>query len=276
MNRLKTCFISLLLILLVLTSCATPKPATPLSLSIHFIDVGQGDSILIDLGLTEVLIDGGEKSPGVINYLRKYVDGPLEVMIATHPHDDHIGGLIAVLENFEVKEIWLNGDNSTSKTFSEFMNLVYAEKASINEAECGKSIKAGALTFTVLNPSKPLSNDANRNSIVVNLIYNDIDFLFMGDGDRQAESSMLSLVPDVDVLKLGHHGSRYSSSPEFLALAKPEVAIYSAGIGNSYGHPHAETIVTLKKINAKIYGTDTSGTIIITTNEKTYSIQTAK
>jgi competence protein ComEC len=276
MNKLKIYFLSLLLILLVLTGCSTPKPTTSLSLSVYFIDVGQGDSILIDLGQTEVLIDGGEKSPGVVDYIRKYVDGPLEVMIATHPHDDHIGGLIEVLEKFEVKEIWLNGDNSTSKTFSDFMNLVYAEKAAIYEAERGKLIKTGDLTFTVLNPDKPLSTDSNRNSIVVNLVYGNVDFLFMGDADRQAESSMLGLVPDVDVLKVGHHGSQYSSSPAFLAIAKPEVAIYSAGKGNVYGHPNAETINNLKQIGAKIYGTDTSGTIIITTDGKVYSIKTEK
>jgi competence protein ComEC len=276
MNRLKPFFLSLLLVLLVLTSCSSLKPATSLSLSIHFIDVGQGDSILIDLGQTEVLIDGGEKSPGVVNYLRNHIDGPLEVMIATHPHDDHIGGLIEVLERFEVKEIWWNGDNSSSKTFSDFMNLVYAEKAIIYEAERGKLIKTGALTFTVLNPNKPLSNDSNKNSIVVNLVYGNVDFLFMGDADRQAESSMLGLVPDVDVLKVGHHGSQYSSSPAFLAIAKPEVAIYSAGKGNVYGHPDVETINNLKQIGAKIYGTDTSGTIIITTNGKVYSVKTDK
>ncbi len=246
------------------------------NLKVHFIDVGQGDSILIDLGDVEILIDGGDRSPGVVNYISAYVDGALEVMVATHPHADHIGGLIAVLDRFEVKEIWLNGDISTSKTFSDFMNLVNAENAIVHEAERGKSIQVGVLTFTILHPIKPLNMDTNNNSIVLSLSYGDINFLFMGDAERQAESSMLSLVSDIEILKVGHHGSRSSSSPEFLNLAKPDIAIYMAGEGNSYGHPHKETMDALYKVGAKIYGTDTSGTIRITTEGKTYSVQTTE
>jgi len=289
MSKLKTILIPLL-ILLLLVGCS-PKPsiapsATPESppsstptlsaLTVHFIDVGQGDSILIDLGDVEILIDGGDRSPGAVNYISAYVDGALETMVATHPHADHIGGLIAILDRFEVKEIWLNGDTSTSKTLSDFTNLVNAENATIHEAERGKSIQVGVLTFVILHPTKPLGPDTNNNSIVLSLSYGEIDFLFMGDAERQAESSMLNLISDVEILKVGHHGSRSSSSPDFLNLAKPEVAIYSAGVGNSYGHPHNETLDALNAIGAKIYGTDTSGTIRIATEGKTYSVQTTK
>ncbi len=180
MKKLRAVFLYcfLILILLVFTCCST-KPATSLSLSVHFIDVGQGDSILIDFGQTEILIDGGDRSHGLVNYINSYVDRPLEVMIATHPHADHIGGLIAVLEKFEVKEIWLNGDTATSKTFTEFMNRVNAENAIVHEAERGQSIKAGILDFSILNPVKPLDTDANNNSIVLRLIYGNVGFLFM-------------------------------------------------------------------------------------------------
>ncbi len=305
MNRLKTILLLLFSILLVLASCTSPTPTstptytptptpaptptpthtptpTPTRtpalnvLTVHFIDVGQGDSILVDIGDTEILVDGGDRTPGVVNYINAYIDGALEVMVATHPHADHIGGLIAVLDRFEVKEIWLNGDISTSKTFSDFMNLVNAENAIVHEAERGKSIQVGVLTFTILHPIKPLNMDTNNNSIVLSLSYGDINFLFMGDAERQAESSMLSLVSDIEILKVGHHGSRSSSSPEFLNLAKPDIAIYMAGEGNSYGHPHKETMDALYKVGAKIYGTDTSGTIRITTEGKTYSVQTTE
>ncbi len=116
-----------------LPSAPTPTPPpTTQELKVHFIDVGQGDSILTDFGDTEILIDGGDKSPGVVTYLADYVDGALEVMVATHPHADHIGGLIAVLSTFEVEEIWHNGDSSTSKTYAEFMAAVQAEGAVVN------------------------------------------------------------------------------------------------------------------------------------------------
>lgn len=310
MNRFKTTFVSLFLVILLLISCSpnpsptTPSPTpptnTPVSipsvtptptptsspaitsangtLSIHFIDVGQGDSILIDFGQTEILIDGGNRSPEVVNYINPYIDGALEAMVATHPHADHIGGLIDVLVKYDVKDIWLNGDTVTSKTYTDFMNLVNAENATVHQAERGNTIQVGTLAFNILNPAKLLFSDANNNSIVLSLSYGEIDFLFTGDAERQAESSMLNLVPDIEILKVGHHGSRSSSSPEFLSLTKPEVAVYSAGLGNSYGHPHQETIDVLTNIGAKIYGTDTSGTIIVIviTEGKTYEVQTTK
>jgi beta-lactamase superfamily II metal-dependent hydrolase len=116
-------------------------------LEIHFIDVGQGDSILIDLGETEVLIDGGEKSPGVVDFLKKYVDGPLEVMVATHPHSDHIGGLIAVLSTFQVQQIWYNGENGGSATYNEFVAAVQAEVADVHVGKRGEQThQAGAVS----------------------------------------------------------------------------------------------------------------------------------
>jgi beta-lactamase superfamily II metal-dependent hydrolase len=246
----------------------------PMTLTVHFIDVGQGDSILLDFGDIEVLIDGGEKSPGVISYIDDYVDGPLEVMVATHPHADHIGGLIAILNAFEVDEIWLNGDTSTSETYSQFMSAVNSEGAKVFVARRGDTIQAGNLTFNVLHPVN-LSGTINNNSIVLSLSYGQVDFLFTGDAEQEVEASMLAegIVPDVKILKVGHHGSRTASSIQFLQAAKPECAIYMAGQGNSYGHPHQETIVNLCcEIGAKVYGTDIHGTVIITTDGVTYNV----
>jgi competence protein ComEC len=257
---------------------STPEP-TKGQLEVHFIDVGQGDSILIDLGEPEVLIDGGEKSPGVVPYLEGYVDGPLEVMVATHPHADHIGGLIAVLNAFQVEQIWHNGDTSTSKTYTEFMSAVQSEGAQVYTGRRGDKINAGGLTFTILNPAA-LTGTTNNNSIVASLSYGNVDFLFTGDAEQEAEAAMLIAsdmpVPEVEILKVGHHGSRTASSKDFLALASPEVAIYMAGQDNSYGHPHAETLDALTQIGAKIYGTDVNGTIIVTTDGAAYTIQTTK
>ena len=248
-------------------------PPVPGTLTAHFIDVGQGDSILLDLGDIEVLIDGGDKSPGVVSYIDDYVDGPLEVMVATHPHADHIGGLIAVLDAFEVDYILLNGDTSPSGTYSQFMSAVNSEGAEVFVRRRGNTFVVNNLTFDVLHPVN-LSGTPNNNSIVLSLSYGQIDFLFTGDAEQEAEASMLAegIVPDVEILKVGHHGSETASSLQFLQAAEPECAIYMAGQGNSYGHPHQETIVNLCEVGAEIYGTDIHGTIVITTDGETYNV----
>jgi competence protein ComEC len=247
----------------------------PGTLAVHFIDVGEGDSILLDIGENEVLIDGGGKSPGVVRYIDDYVDGRLEVMVATHPHADHIGGLISVLRAFEVDEIWLNGDTSTSQTYSQFMSAVNSEGAQVFTARRGDTIQAGNLTFNVLHPAN-LNGSTNDDSIVLSLSYGQIDFLFTGDVEQEAEASMLVQsvvpVPDVEVLKVGHHGSRTASSMQFLQVIKPECAIYMAGQDNSYGHPHEEAIANLCEIGAEIYGTDIHGTVVVTTDGATYDV----
>lgn len=263
-----------------ITSTATEAP-TDLNqeLDVYFIDVGQGDSILIDQSETEVLIDGGEKSPGVVSYLKNYVDGPIEVMVATHPHADHIGGLIDVLAAYDVEEIWYNGEASTTKTYSDFMSAVDSEDAEVHTGKRGDVIEADTLSFQVLNP-KDLKGTTNNNSLVMYLKYGEVGFLFEGDAEKEAEGSMLIAsdipLPDVDILKVGHHGSRTASSADFLSVTKPEVAIYMAGVGNSYGHPHQETIQALTAIGAEIYGTDVNGTIIVTTDGKGYEVHSEK
>jgi competence protein ComEC len=259
-------------------STPTTTEGTLPQLQVHYIDVGQGDSILLDLGATEVLIDGGDKSPGVVPYLQQHVDGPLEAMIATHPHADHIGGLIAVLDAFNVERIWTNGQTYSTQTYTDFMGKVNAEGADVQVARRGDTIGVGNLTFKVLNPVEPLSSDYNSGSIVLMLSYGNVDFLFMGDAQQDSESSMIAAgeIHHIDILKVGHHGSRTSSSQEFLNIVKPEVAIYMAGVGNIYGHPHPETISALQAIGAQIYGTDTCGTITVTTDGNSYTVSTAK
>jgi competence protein ComEC len=259
------------------TSQATTTPSG--TLSVYFIDVCQGDSILLDMGTTEILIDAGDRQPGVVQFLKQYVDGDLEVVIATHPHADHIGGLIDVLSIFIVDQIWYNGESSTSKTYTDFMNAVHAENAQVHIGKRGDKITAGSLTMTVLNPFD-LSGTTNNNSIVTELDYGAVDFLFEGDAEQESEARMLSAtdIPlhHVQILKVGHHGSRTASSPAFLSRVTPETAVYMAKVGNSYGHPHSETIDALRNIGAAIYGTDVSGTITVTTDGDTYTATKAK
>ena len=204
------------------TETSTPVPVTTTqvksntpsgSLNVYFIDVGQGDSILIDLGTTEILIDGGERSPGVVQFIKQYVQGDLEVVIATHPHADHIGGLIDVLSNFKVDQVWYNGESSTTKTYSDFMAAAIADNAQMHIWKRCDKITAGALTLNVLNPFD-LSDTTNNNSIVTELDYGIVDFLFEVDTEQESEARMLAAtdIPlhHVQILKVGHHGSRTS------------------------------------------------------------------
>ncbi len=245
-------------------------------LIVHFIDVGQGDSILVDFGQTEILIDGGDRSSGVVDYISPHVDEPLEVIVATHPHADHIGGLIAVMDTFKVNQIWHNGDTIDTKTYSDFMNSANSEGADVHTARLHDVIKAGELELFVHHPAD-LEGSINNNSIVLHLAYGEIDFLFTGDAEKEAEGKMMMLssvrIPEVEILKVGHHGSRTSSSVGFLGITSPEVAIYMASENNTYGHPHQETMIALDDIGAKIYGTDVHGTIMVTTNGLTYNLQ---
>jgi len=258
----------------------TPTPSltsTPAAteLEVHFIDVGQGDAILINLGETEIVVDGGDKTSRVLEYLKGYVDGAIEVVVATHPHADHIGGLVAVLDEFQVDQIWHNGDTSSSQTYAQFMAAVQAESAEVHVGRRGDEVSVGELTFIILNPAT-LSGSTNNNSIVLSLSYGEVDFLFTGDAEHEAEAAMLIAsdipVPDIEILKVGHHGSRTASSQDFLFVTSPEVAIYMAGTGNRYGHPHEETITALTEVHALIQGTDMYGTIVITTDGQVFSV----
>jgi len=315
----------IILILIFFIGCTTAKAPAPApepklkptvtsttdKLKVHFIKTTRMcDAILIDLGETEILIDGGFPNSGVAEYIKDYVDGSLEVMVATHPHPDHIGGLVKVLETFDVNEIWVNGDDlklspeliaSTPmpEMFSKFVKLdqvftstVNKEGASVYVARRGQTIDIGILSFSVLHPDillpyspsqgiSPIFQTMNNSSIVLRLRYGNVTFLFTGDILKKTEANILEAGLEVraDILKVGHHGAMDSSSPQFLKSVTPKVAVYMASEKPSkYSmiKPHPETIAALKGVGAKVYGTDTHGTIMIATDGKTYTIDTEK
>jgi beta-lactamase superfamily II metal-dependent hydrolase len=262
------------------TSTPTQEPAPGITqpLQVHYIDVGQGDAILIITpdGQT-MLIDGGETNTGIVQYLQSKGIQHLNLVVATHPHSDHIGGLVQVLNAIPVDKVITNGQPHTTSVYENFLDAIASAKAEYIEVKRGDTITLSSLVFNVLNPVIT-TGDINNNSIVLMLVYGKVILLFMGDAQTDAEVSMLAsgLIPKVDILKVGHHGSRTASSPAFLAVAKPTIAIYSAGIGNDYGNPHPETIAALQAIGATIYGTDVNGTIIVTSDGSGYSIETVK
>jgi competence protein ComEC len=244
-------------------------------LSIHFIDVDWGDSILVDLNETEILIDGGvrDRDATVAAYLSKHVDGPLEVMVVTHGHHDHVGGLIAVLDDYRVEEVWLKGTNSAGFALTGFSKRVELEGSKVNEIHRGDSIHMGQLSFDVLNPT-PLENAyVNNNSIVLRMTYGKVTALFTGDIQKNAEVDILESgqLVQADILKVAHHGTATSSTTPFLEAVKPKLAICQ-----SIGQAHPEVISRLTDIGAEVYITEFHGTIVISTDGETYTIETEK
>ena len=246
-------------------------------LVVRYIDVGQGDAILIDYGTYEMLIDGGPGPTDVASYIKPYVDGPLDVVVATHPDADHIGGLIAVLNSFTIGQVWTDGQATTTQTYTRFTSAVQTNGAQVHTGRRGDTIDLGGLTFHVLNPTG-INGTTNNDSIVLELDFGQVDFLFEGDAEQEAEASMIAagLIHHVDVVKIGHHGSDTASSAAFVAATSPEVAIYCCGLGNQYGHLAASTVAKWRNVGAAVYGTDVNGTVTVTTNGATFTVSTTK
>jgi competence protein ComEC len=244
-------------------------------LIVTFIDVGQGDSILIMLpeGLT-MLIDGGSANTGVVAYLREKGVKKIDLMVATHPHDDHIGGLIQVLEAMPVDKVVTNGQAHTTATYEHFLDAILNSGAEYSEVQRGDTIALGELEFSVLSPGGILGDYLNDNSLVLRLTYGQTTFLFMGDAEINAQNSMLAagLPVKADILKVAHHGSCTALNRSFLDAVQPEVGIYSAGRNNQYDLPCVATIYALDQRGVLVLGTDINGSIIVTVTEDGYRI----
>lgn len=245
-----------------------PEKTVYKNIKISFIDVGQGDSILID-GEKDMLIDCGDNDKGdeVRRYLNSQDIKELEYLIITHTDADHMGGCEEVLNNFNVKNIMLDGQERTTATYRGVISLIDRKNKII--AKKGYSFNLGSIDFKVLH-SNMGSTDSNQNSIVLKMNYNDISVLFTGDCDRNCEDELLNENIDVDILKVAHHCSRYGTSTDFLDRVTPKLAIISVGEGNRYRHPHQECLDNLR--NIEVYRTDLSGDIVLETDGKNYNI----
>ncbi len=251
------------------TTTEEETPSTPtVPLKVHFIDVGQGDSTLIQTpeGKT-ILIDGGSKSsgPSLVSYLKSNDISKINIVIATHPHEDHIGGLISVLNNFTVDNIIDSGVSHTTKTYENYLTTIQSKNINFVNWSAGQSFDIGNnISIKILGPTSK-SSDLNNSSIIILLSYNNSKFLFTGDAESEEETKIVSsgAVLKTNVLKVGHHGSSSSSYTNFLNSVSPTIAIITCGANNSYGHPHDTTLENLTNIGATIYRTDLTGTIII-------------
>ncbi|MDG6222332.1 MAG: ComEC/Rec2 family competence protein [Candidatus Bathyarchaeota archaeon] len=271
MNNTKTVLIVILVFALFSYNIPLTYPEAETNVTVHFIDVGQGDSIFIDTHEKDVLIDAGSKSATqtVLNYLANLNITHIHLVLATHAHEDHIGGLVGVLNsNITIDTVLYNNQTYTSATYTNFVSA--AQPHNLTVAQRGQIyILTQTTNLTVLNPVQPLEfSHQNDNSIVTKLQTGNISFLFTGDAETPAENSMLiSSVSSLqcDVLKIGHHGSKTATSQTLLDITNPKYAIISAGLNNKYGHPHNETLQTLETKNVTTYCTINSGSIVIQT-----------
>ncbi len=279
----KRSFLLLLIAGLVLAGCninlVTPAPtAVPGqgTLKVAFLDVGQGDSILIQApdGKT-MLIDGGRSTDlaetVIIPKLKEWGAPQVDVLIPTHPDQDHISGLAGVLEGYPVKLAALTGQAHSTKIYERLLTDIRDKNIAALQVRTGTAIPFDpAVKIEVLNPDEAAvnSDDTNNASIVIKLTYGTTSFLFTGDAEMPANKAMLDRGADVrsTVLKLGHHGSRTSTTEDWLKKVQPQLGIISAGKDNSYGHPHPEVIAALEKLKIPYLRTDEHGTITVTSD----------
>lgn len=248
------------------------------NLVVEFIDVGQGDSILIMTpNKKTILIDAGETGnyEKIKDAIDKHNINKIDAVIATHPHADHIGGMQKVIENYDIGKIYMPDKIHTSKTFENLLLAIEEKGLEIDVAEAGVKMDLdSSIDLVFVSPNGDFK-DLNNSSAVLRLIYKDTSFLFTGDMETKAERLVDTNI-DVDVLKVGHHGSDTSSSEEFLDRVSPQIAVISVGKDNKYNHPSSIVIDRLNNIGAKILRTDEKGNIIITSDGIRLDIKTER
>ncbi|MEG2789596.1 MAG: ComEC/Rec2 family competence protein [Romboutsia sp.] len=243
-------------------------------LSLHIIDIGQGDSILIQTPNSKnILVDSGDENSSHIlkSYLKKLNIKSLDMIIATHLHSDHIGSLDDIINDFNIKSIFMPEQNSNTIAYENLINACSNKNIPIKYLYKGDSINIeDDITLLTLSPSFIQEND-NLNSIVFKLNFRNKSFLFTGDAEYQNEIDIVNSfeLNDVDFLKVGHHGSSSSTSENFLNEVSPDIASISCGYKNQYGHPHKSTIDNLSKFNVKTYRTDLIGDIVFYSDGET-------
>jgi competence protein ComEC len=251
-------------------------------LVVDFIDVGQGDGILIKTPEEKfILVDCGpaEAEESFINHLKSKSVKEIEYAFFTHPHADHIGNAEKVLKEFKVKNVYMPDATTTTKTFSGLLNeLGKQTDIKVTQAKAGQKITLGDVKLDILSPTGGKYSDLNEYSIVFKLTYGEKSILFTGDAYIKNEKEMMDAGYDLkaDILKVGHHGSDSSTSTEFLNAVKPKYAVISCGKDNSFDHPHKSTRQNLANVNAKIYRTDEQGTITVYSNGTEIVIKTGK
>lgn len=278
---MKKRLISLFLILsLLLCGCAEAEvpqstaaaPVSGDSLLVHFIDVGQADCALLEFGGEYMLIDGGNKDDGqlVVSYLEQQGVEELDVVVCTHAHEDHVGGLPSVLAVYPTARVYSPTKTYSSNIYDDFMYYVDQQRLEVTLPVPGDTFRLGEAQVTILGPVMSYA-ETNDTSIVLRVDYGETSFLFTGDMETAAENDMLDYWDDdalfkADVLKVGHHGSNTSTGYRFLNAVDPDYGILSCGRDNSYGHPHEEPMSRLEQAEVTTFRTDELGTVLASSN----------
>lgn len=242
---------------------------------VEYIDVGQADAILIENDKKYMLIDAGNNEDGdlLVNYFKDKNITDFEYVVATHPHEDHIGGMDNIIKNFNIKNYYMPDCYTTTKTFEELLDALEEKNLSFETPDIDSEFLLGDALFKVLYTGTD-KRDLNNTSIVLRMTYKDVSFMFTGDATNTTEKKILAKDLQSDVLKVGHHGSQYSTSDEFLDKVNPKYAIISVGTGNVYDHPKDITLNKLKGI--EVHRTDKEGTIRVISDGKNIDIETFK
>lgn len=246
-------------------------------LSVHYLDVGQGDSIFIELpGGSSMLIDAGISRLGksIKGYINSLGYNKIDYLVATHPHADHIGSMAYIVDNMNIGEIYMPKVSTNTKTYERLLESVSAKGLKIKAAAAGVDIlDTEQVSVCIAAPVKIDDDELNNCSAVIKIQFENTSFLFTGDAE---EEELEDITADIsaDVLKVGHHGSRTSTSKKFLARVNPKIAVISLGKDNDYGHPHKSTIKCLGNIGAEVYRTDKNGTIIVTSDGQNINVET--
>ena len=252
-------------------------PNSESKLIVHFLDVGQGDSIFIELpnGKT-MLVDAGENyhGQGIIDYVQTIGYHKLDYVVATHPHEDHIGSMSYIVRNFEIGSIYMPDVTANTATFESLLKAIKAKGLRVKNGRTGVHIiKDGELTADIIAPDKPDESNLNNSSIVLLLTFGNVSYLLTGDAETK-ELNAIRADMHATVLKAGHHGSKTSTTQTLLKKISPSVTVISCGKNNDYGHPHAEVLKMLKSVNSSVYRTDRDQTVIVATDGSSLTVST--
>lgn len=252
-----------------------PAPIDPPEDEVRFyhFDVGQADATLVWAPEATVLIDAGDwRSNDVPTYLDQMGIDSIDLLVLTHPHADHIGQAEEVIKGLDVTEIWMSGWEHSSDTFDRTLEAAKASDAGYHEPKGGETQELGELAVEVLNPDESVSDV--HDCLALRISYRDFAAIYTGDAEAEHEADIIEQRDvSAQLLQLGHHGSRTSSTSEFLEAVDPEMAIYSAAEDSQYGHPHAEVLERLESRSIDVYGTPEVGTVLVTADDEGFEIQ---